>query len=103
MPYQKLKSEHPEYDPNYVQQKIELIVKGLPIDISEEELQALESMLRGARSFYIDLLIVLEGKEDEESKKHYLEEALNLAGTELALRRIDIFRKEHWSKIKPII
>jgi hypothetical protein len=100
MPYKKLKSEHPEYDPDYIQQKIALIVKGLPIDISEEELQALESMLRGARSFYIDLLIVLENKEDEESKKHYVDEALNLAGTELALRKIDVFRTEHWNKIK---
>jgi hypothetical protein len=100
MPYQKLKSEHPEYDPEYIQQKIALIVKGLPIDISEEELQALEAMLRGARSFYIDLLIILETKDDEESKKHYIEEAMNLAGTELALRKVDIFRKEHWNKIK---
>ncbi len=102
MAYQTLKKDHPEYDPDYVQQKIELIVKGLPIDISEEELQALEHMLRGARSFYIDLLIVLENKEDEDSKKHYAEEAHNLAGTELALRKIDNFRKDHWQKIKPV-
>jgi hypothetical protein len=101
MPYTKLKQEHPEYDPAYIQEKINLIVKGLPIDISEEELRALEEMLRGARSFYIDLLMILEKKTDEESKEHYKHEAMNLAGTELALRKVDDFRKAHQSQIKP--
>src|SRR6476620_2810812 len=103
MPYQTLKKSKPEYDPEYIQQKIDLIIKGLPVDISEEEICALEEMLRGARSFYVDLLVVLDGKRrgGEDVQTHYVEEALNLAGIELALRRIDDFRKTHWKKIIP--
>jgi len=103
MPYQILKKSKPEYDPEYIQHKIDLIIKGLPIDIAEEELQVLEEMLRGARSFYIDLLIVLEPKRgtDKDADTHYVEESLNLASIELALRKVDDFRKEHWKKITP--
>ncbi len=101
MAYHQLKKSKPEYDPEYVQKKIDLIIKGLPIDISESELQTLEEMLRGARSFYIDLLIALEGSEEKEEgiTVHYAHEAVNLAGTELALRKIDDFRKNHLNKI----
>lgn len=101
MQYHNLKKSQPQYDPDYVQKKIDLIVKGLPINITEEELQALERMLRGARSFYIDLLIALEGPNEKDTNvsEHYAHEAINLAGTELALRKIDDFRKKHVSKI----
>jgi uncharacterized protein (UPF0212 family) len=101
MPYQKLKKTHPEYDPEYIQKKVDLIEKGLPIDITEDELETLETMLRGARSFYIDLLLVLDKQRKKGGKvdKAFIEEAKNLAGTELALRCIDLFRKKHQSKI----
>ena len=101
MPYHKLKLSKPEFDLDYVQKKIELIVKGLPIDITEEELIALEEVLRGARSFYIDLLIALESSNEKGASvsEHYTHEAINLAGAELALRKIDDFRKKHVSKI----
>ena len=102
MAYHKLKQSKPEYDPDYVQKKIDLIVKGLPIDISEEELRTVEEMLRGARSFYIDLLIALESNraQGEDVDVHYTHEAINIAGTEIALRKIDDFRKVHHHKIK---
>jgi len=102
MPYQTLKKSKPEYDPEYVQQKISLIEKGLPVDISEAELQSLEDMLRGARSFYIDLISILHSKQKEGMNvdADYIEECKNLAGTELALRAVDDFRTKHWSHIK---
>lgn len=67
-------------------------------------MQALEEMLRGACSFYIDLLIALEGSEEKEADvtEHYAHEAINLAGAELALRKIDNFRKKHLAKIKDL-
>ncbi len=91
-----------EMEAEYIQRKIELIEKGLPIDISEKELHALEDMLRGARSFYIDILEALHKRvaAGEKLETHIVEENKNLAGVELALRKIDDFREEHHSKIR---
>jgi len=110
MPYQTLKKTHPEYDPEYIQKKIDLINRGLPLNISQRELEALEATLRGAKSFYIDLLLVLEErkkiaqkktdkKEIKQIEKDYIEEAKNLAGTAIALRQVDVFRLKHGNKI----
>lgn len=88
-------------DAEYIQAKIGLIERGLPVDISESELAMLEDTLRGARSFYIDILQNLNSRKDtgEEVEHHVIEENRNLAGVEIALRKIDDFRKEHGSKI----
>jgi hypothetical protein len=101
MAYQTHKKSKPEFDPEYVEKKIALIEKGLPIDISEEELESLEENLRGARSFYIDLLIILEGNRSKgiNVDSDYAHEAMNLAGTSIALRKIDEFREKHRSHI----
>jgi uncharacterized protein (UPF0212 family) len=89
-------------DAEYIQTKINLIEQGLPIDISEEELKALEETFRGARSFYIDILVGLHDRKGvgEDVDHHIIEESKNLAGIEMALRKVDDFRKEHWKKIK---
>ena len=93
------------FDAHHVQGKIELIEKGLPIDISEPELMALEDTLRGARSFYLDILMPLEaqreaGTASAEVEATFIEESKNLASVDLALRKIDDFRKTHWKQIK---
>jgi hypothetical protein len=92
----------PYRDPGYVQKKIELIEKGLPIDITEAELQELEETLRGARSFYIDIVQALMARQEkgEDIETFVNDENKNLAGVEIALRKIDDFRKNHWSHIK---
>jgi hypothetical protein len=84
-------------DVEYVQKKIDLIERGLPVDISEGELQSLEETLRGARSFYIDIIQSLHNRmrTGEDVEHHITEENKNLVGVELALRKIDDFRKEH--------
>src|SRR4051812_47333364 len=99
MPYKKLKASKPEFGPEYIQKKISLIEKGLPIDITEKELHMLEKTLRGAQSFYIDLLLILEGHREKgmDIETDYISEAKNLAGVALALRKIDEFRSKHWS------
>lgn len=106
MPHNALKKAHPEFDPEYIQKKIGLIEKGLPIDISEEELTALEESLRGARSFYIDILAILTKNAEEDKTAaldpHFIEESKNLVGIELALRKVDDFRAHHWNKIKTV-
>ena len=88
-------------DAEYIQAKIGLIERGLPVDISESELATLEDMLRGARSFYIDILQSFNIRKEagEEVEHHIAEESKNLVGVEMALRKIDDFRKEHGSKI----
>lgn len=93
------------FDAHHVQGKIELIEKGLPINTSEPELMALEDSLRGARSFYLDILMPLEahreaGTATPEIEAVFTEESKNLAGVDLALRKIDDFRKTHWKHIK---
>src|SRR4051812_28920509 len=87
-------------DAEYIQAKIDLIEQGLPIDITEEELHVLEETLRGARSFYIDILVGLHSRRGggEDVDHHIVEESKNLAGVEMALRKIDDFRREHWKK-----
>src|SRR4051812_12787869 len=99
-----IKKEEALFDAEYVQQKIDLIKKGLPVDISEDELRALEETFRGARSFYIDILKALgDGeKTGSEVATEILEESKNLVGVEMALRDIDDFRRKHWAKIKNI-
>lgn len=90
-------------DAEYIQGKIALIEKGLPIDITESELQLLEEDLRGARSFSIDLLAHFTQQREvgeEEAEELFTEESKNLAGVEMALRRIDEFRVEHKKHIK---
>jgi hypothetical protein len=89
-------------DPDYVQKKIELIEKGLPIDISEEELAHFEHILRGARSFYIDMLQSLEARKKggEDVEAFVVEESKNVAAVEMGLRKVDDFRKNHWKQIK---
>ncbi len=102
MPHKALKQSKPEFDPEVIQQKISLIEKGLPIDIEEKELQTLEETLRGARSFYLDILDILnKNKEGNDSvRQHIVEESANLVGIEMALRKVDIFREKHWTHIK---
>ncbi len=90
-------------DAEYIQGKIALIEKGLPIDISEDELQLLETDLRGARSFCIDLLAHFNQRKEmgeHEAEELFVEESKNLAGVEMALRKIDEFRVEHKKHIK---
>ncbi len=91
-----------EIDIEHVQKKIDLIELGLPVDISEKELQSLEETLRGARSFYIDIIQTLHARKTsgEDVEHHITEENKNLVGVELALRKIDDFRKEHPAHIK---
>lgn len=106
MPHKALKKSKPEYDPEYIQKKIDLIEKGLPVDIAEDELKALEESLRGARSFYIDILQVLYTHKDQDNtdvEKSIVEEGKNIVGIEMALRKIDEFREKHWSHIKNTI
>jgi hypothetical protein len=81
---------------------MDLIERGLPIDISEKELQGLETTFRGARSFYIDILDSLNDRRrsGEDVEKYFTDEAINLAGVELALRRIDEFRLAHKAHVK---
>ena len=96
-------SETNQFDTHHIQGKIELIEKGLPIDISEEELHALEDSLRGARSFYLDILTPLQTameKGDTSVEADYVEESKNLTAVEVALRKIDEFRSLHWKQIK---
>jgi hypothetical protein len=99
-----MKSKKPvRPDAEYIQGKIALIEKGLPIDISEKELQLLEADLRGARSFCIDLLEHFDQRKlagEREAEELFVEESKNLAGVEMALRRIDEFRVEHKRHIK---
>ena len=92
----------PHRNPHYVQKKIELIESGLPIDISEEELNDLEEILRGARSFYIDIVTAFgdrKKKKGEDVEEYIAAENKNLAGVELALRKIDEFRAVHKRQI----
>ncbi len=93
--------EHP--DAEYIQGKMKLIEQGLPLDISETELESLETMLRDARGFYIDILGDLrrEAESGEQNlEKHIIDESINIANIELALRRIDEFRAKHWPQIQ---
>ena len=99
MPHKTFKKAHPEYNPHSIQTKIGLIEKGLPIDIAEDELIALEDMLRGARGFYIDILAILHKKGDVGFEVTIAEESKNLVDIEMALRQIDDFRKNHRSQI----
>ncbi|MDQ3076920.1 MAG: hypothetical protein M3Q63_02610 [bacterium] len=104
MTHDHKKDERP--DAEYIQGKIALIEKGLPIDITEQELELLEEDLRGARSFSIDLLAHFtqrkEKGSDEDAEELFTEESKNLAGVEMALRKVDEFRAEHWKQIKHI-
>ena len=97
-----MKDKRKDIDPEYIEGKIQLIERGLPIDISEDELAALEETLRGARSFYVDILKSLHDRKHlgEELDEHIAEENGNLAGVELALRKIDEFREAHPDRIK---
>ncbi len=97
----KSKKSKSEIDVEYIQRKMDLIERGLPIDISEKELQSLETTFRGARSFYIDILENLNArlKSGEGVEHHFTEEAINLAGVELALRKVDEFRVSHRGNI----
>lgn len=98
----KHNSKNQEVDVEAVQSKIDLIERGLPVDITEAELVSLEETLRGARSFYIDMIRALDvrKKAGEDVEHHLIEESRNLAGVELALRKIDEFRISHGSHIK---
>jgi hypothetical protein len=89
-------------DVDQVQSKIDLIERGLPVDITESELIALEETLRGARSFYIDMIRALDDRKNqgEDVEHHFVEESKNLAGVEIALRKIDEFRISHGHHIK---
>lgn len=90
-------------NPLYVQKKIELIDKGLPIDVSETELEDLEKILRGARGFYIDIVQELYKHRNESGRdvrKFIMAENKNIVDTELALRRIDDFRESHREQIR---
>ncbi len=93
-------------NPEFIQGKIELIRQGLPINISEEELHVLEEDLKGARYFSVDMLRQFEDKksspgvEKEDIEHLFAAESKNLAEIEIALRKIDEFRAEHWSKIQ---
>ncbi|MDQ3014320.1 MAG: hypothetical protein M3Q73_00440 [bacterium] len=98
----KHNSKGGEVNIDAVQSKIELIERGLPVDITEAELVSFEETLRGARSFYIDMIQSLDTRKQagEDVEHHFTEESKNLAGVELALRRIDEFRNSHGSHIK---
>ncbi|MBX4198651.1 hypothetical protein KW782_05005 [Candidatus Parcubacteria bacterium] len=91
-----------EIDVELIQRKIDLIERGLPVDITESELASLETTFRGARSFYIDMIKALYDRRatGEDVEHHIIEESKNLAGVELALRKIDEFRKIHSEHIK---
>ena len=93
----KTKKENVHTDPEYIQKKIYLIEKGLPIDVTENELVSLEETFRGARSFYVDILQDLETRKTNGEKvdRYIVAESRNLAGIELALRKIDQFRLNH--------
>jgi hypothetical protein len=96
------RSAKADTDIEYVQKKIDLIERGLPVDISEKELQSLENTLRGARSFYVDIIKGLYDRQEmgNEVETHLIEESKNLVGVELALRKIDEFRQIHIDHIK---
>jgi hypothetical protein len=88
-----------------IRSKIDLIEKGLPVNITEGELQDLELILRNARSFYIDILEPLSDRKDkgevsDSVEENIMEESINIAGVDLALRKIDEFRAAHKSQIK---
>lgn len=84
-----------EFDPEYVEEKMRLIKKGLPISVTESELAELERTLRGARSFYMDMIESLEGRKaaGESVDGQIAEEKANLVAVEFALRDIDDFRE----------
>ncbi len=85
----------PRPDAEYIQGKIALIEKGLPINITEQELGLLEKDLRGARSFCIDMLELFESQKakgelmEADIEKLFTNESKNLAGIEMALRKVD--------------
>lgn len=101
MPHNIFKKTRPEYDPDKIQKKIDLIEKGLPIDIEETELKTLEDTFRGAHDFYVDILDILSKQQKTpEIEANFTEESKNLAGVTLALRKIDDFRRNHRTSIK---
>lgn len=75
-------------NPHDIQIKVDLVLKGLPIDVTEEELVALEEILRGARRWYVDIFELI-GIQSIGHAMYHTEQAKNMVGVEMALRKVD--------------